>query len=82
MARKFKSEEEKKEWGRKMAEIRAKKRLERQTQSQPQTLPKNKPNLPSPDPGYIWVRGRSGDVLMLPQWLAEDMIKKGDAEKI
>jgi len=82
MARKFKDEKEKKEWGRKMAEIRAKRRLEKQAQSQPSTPTQNKPNLPPPDPGYVWVKGKSGDILMLPQWLAEDMIRKGDAEKI
>jgi len=85
MPRKFKSEEEKRIWIEKMKELKLKKKMERQNQSQSQTQPQiqsqDKPNLPPPESGYIWVKSRS-DILMLPQWLADDLIRKGEVKRI
>jgi len=82
MPRHFKTEEEKKLWGQKMKEARAKKRLERNSQAE---TPKIKPTNPSelPEiPGKVWVLHNSGDKLAVPEWLAQDLIKEGKAKRI
>jgi len=80
---KFNSEEEKKAWGAKMRELRLKNKLKKALSTESQlSSPSDKSNLPPPEPGYAWIRGKSGDILMLPQWLADDLIQRGDAENI
>jgi hypothetical protein len=75
MPRKFKTEEERRAWAEKMKEARLKKKLENQSQAQP------KENTLKTEPGKVWIKHKSGDILLVPEWLAQDLIRLGEAQK-
>lgn len=84
MPRRFSSEEEKKAWGQKMKELRAKKKAEREKDSSlnstsASSIGSVSPTIPA---GYVQVKHQSGDILIVPEWLANDLIQRGEAEKI
>ena len=86
MARKFKSEEEKKAWGQKMKEIRAKKRAERETKkeniSQTNASQVEASNNTGPPLGYVRFKHNSGDLLTIQEWLANDLEKRGEGKRV
>ncbi len=93
----FRTKKEAKEWGQKMKEARAKKKLVKNPQPQVAIPEVEEPKveeiatsevkeadaLKLPEiPGKVWVQHVPGDKLAVPEWLAEDLIKKGVARKI
>lgn len=74
----FKTEEQRKEWGRKMKELREKKRLEREAAQKMAIQEKAAQSLDGE--GNIKIKYQSGDILEVPKWLAKDLIRKGEAE--
>jgi len=84
MPRYFRTKKEAKAWGQKMKEARAKKRLEKSSQSQTAILKVETVSISGlPEiPGKVWVQHNSGDRLAVPEWLAEDLVKRGEAKRI
>jgi hypothetical protein len=41
------------------------------------TNPSSKRTIASPPEGKVWILHQSGDKLLVPEWLAEDLIRRG-----